>query len=145
MGLAEAIVQQAKIQQGGVLRSWRRVIAALRRRDEPSQGTPARSVPQGTMPLGKARSGATVRLREWSIDVPMARRFTELGLMPGAELTVLQNGRGPVLVRVGQSRIALGREMAARLFVTESRPADSEGAAVAALVEPGPSTAEEEA
>ena len=45
-------------------------------------------------------------------------RMTSLGFTPGAMVTVLQNfGRGPIIVRVRDARIALGRGEAGRVYV----------------------------
>lgn len=47
-------------------------------------------------------------------------RLAALGLVVGAHLEVLQNsGRGPVLVRVQNTRVALGRNEAAKVLVEE--------------------------
>jgi ferrous iron transport protein A len=45
-------------------------------------------------------------------------RMTALGFTPGADVTVLQNyGRGPLIARVRDARIALGRGEAGRVYV----------------------------
>ena len=45
-------------------------------------------------------------------------RLAALGLLPGAELEVIQNsGQGPFVVAVRGSRIVIGRGMAARILV----------------------------
>jgi ferrous iron transport protein A len=45
-------------------------------------------------------------------------RMTALGFTPGADVTVLQNyGRGPLIARVRDARIALGRGEARRVYV----------------------------
>ena len=45
-------------------------------------------------------------------------RMTSLGFTPGAEVTVVQNyGRGPLIARVRDARIALGRGEAGRIYV----------------------------
>jgi ferrous iron transport protein A len=45
-------------------------------------------------------------------------RLTALGLVAGAPIEVLQNrGRGPLLVRVRDARIALGRGEAVKVLV----------------------------
>jgi ferrous iron transport protein A len=48
----------------------------------------------------------------------LSRRLIALGLIPGAEVYVLQNrGRGPLIVEVHGARLALGRGQAARVSV----------------------------
>jgi ferrous iron transport protein A len=45
-------------------------------------------------------------------------RMTSLGFTPGAEVTIVQNfGRGPLIARVRDARIALGRGEAGRIYV----------------------------
>ena len=45
-------------------------------------------------------------------------RLTSLGFTPGAEINVVQNyGRGPLIVRVRGSRVALGRGEAQKIIV----------------------------
>ena len=48
----------------------------------------------------------------------LAQRAASMGIIPGTELEIIRAGRGgPVLVRVHQSRIVLGRGMAQRILV----------------------------
>jgi ferrous iron transport protein A len=50
-------------------------------------------------------------------------RMACLGFTPGAEVTVTQNfGRGPLIARVRDARIALGRGEAGRLLVRRRSP-----------------------
>ena len=45
-------------------------------------------------------------------------RMTSLGFTPGAEVTIVQNfGRGPLIARVRDARIALGRGEASKIHV----------------------------
>ena len=45
-------------------------------------------------------------------------RMATLGFTPGAEITVVQNfGRGPLIARVRDARIALGRGEAGKIHV----------------------------
>ncbi|MDI9370544.1 MAG: hypothetical protein GX181_03830 [Synergistaceae bacterium] len=46
-----------------------------------------------------------------------SRRLSELGIVPGAKVQVVQNGGGPLLLKVGESRFAIGRGMALKVFV----------------------------
>lgn len=46
------------------------------------------------------------------------RRLAEMGILPGATLTVLQNrGKGQCVVQVQNSRLVLGRGMAHKIHV----------------------------
>ena len=45
-------------------------------------------------------------------------RLAGLGVTPGVEVTVLQNfGRGPMIITVGETRIALGRGETSKVLV----------------------------
>ena len=47
-------------------------------------------------------------------------RLATLGFTPGAKLTMVQNfGRGPLIVNIRDTRIALGRGEAAKVHVTK--------------------------
>jgi len=47
-------------------------------------------------------------------------RLATLGFTPGAKLTMVQNfGRGPLIVSIRGTRIALGRGEAAKVYVTK--------------------------
>jgi len=51
----------------------------------------------------------------------MLSRMTALGFTPGADVMVVQNyGRGPLIARVRNARIALGRGEAERVYVRRS-------------------------
>ena len=48
----------------------------------------------------------------------MLSRMASLGFTPGAEVTIMQNfGRGPIIARVRDARIALGRGEASKIHV----------------------------
>ena len=81
-------------------------------------------------PLSKATSEndvvplSTMRAGEQGVVVDLAGgrgllcRMASLGFTPGAEVTVLQNyGRGPLIARVRDAHIALGRGEAGRLYM----------------------------
>ncbi len=45
-------------------------------------------------------------------------RMTAMGFTPGAHVTIVQNyGRGPLIARVRDARVALGRGEACRVYV----------------------------
>lgn len=74
---------------------------------------------EGTfIPLNALRTGEKGRIAELIGGHSLRNRMLALGLTPGAEVTVLQNyGRGPMLVRVRDIRVALGRGEAAKVLV----------------------------
>lgn len=69
-------------------------------------------------PLTGLAPGQTVCLDCIHAGKRLRRRLAELGLTPGVEMVVLQNNGGPLLLSVRDSRLALGRGMAAKVEVT---------------------------
>ncbi len=59
------------------------------------------------------------RARVVSIDTGcrLRTRLMQMGITPGAVLEVVDNTRGPIIVRVRGVTIALGRGMASRILV----------------------------
>ncbi len=48
----------------------------------------------------------------------MRRRMADLGILPGHELQVVRGGEwGPLIVLVGETRLALGQEVSRKIFV----------------------------
>lgn len=57
----------------------------------------------------------------FNIGTVEATRLVSLGFTPGAEISMSQNyGRGPLIVTVRGTRVALGRMEAASIFVQRS-------------------------
>ncbi len=70
------------------------------------------------VPLTLMRAGERGTIAELRGGHSLRNRMLALGLTPGAEVTVLQNyGRGPLLVRVRDVRIALGRGEAEKVLI----------------------------
>lgn len=74
--------------------------------------------PENILPLTDAAVGQPLRLVSISGGRQITHRLVEMGLTPGVPLKLLQNTRGPLLIAVRDSRIALGRGMAQKLTVT---------------------------
>jgi ferrous iron transport protein A len=69
------------------------------------------SIPQGNL----------VKLSALNVGRELASRMTSLGLTPGATLQVIQNhGRGPIIINIRGTHVALGRGEAEQLIVTPS-------------------------
>jgi ferrous iron transport protein A len=47
----------------------------------------------------------------------LRRHLLELGFVQGTEIRILKNERGPVIIALGESRIALGRGAAQKILV----------------------------
>ncbi len=70
------------------------------------------------MPLTYVTEGARAVLKSIDGGRQLRGRLAALGLLPGAEVEVVQNsGHGPFVLAVRGSRIVLGRGMAARILV----------------------------
>ena len=61
--------------------------------------------------------GQLVRLTKIMAGRKLTHRLTELGLTPGVHFEVLHDHGGPLLLAVRDSRLALGRGMASKIFV----------------------------
>jgi ferrous iron transport protein A len=72
--------------------------------------------PKG-FPLMMADEGAPMRILALRGGKTLSLRLTELGLNVGAEIQVVQRQGGGLLVARGESRIALGGGMAAKILV----------------------------
>lgn len=68
-------------------------------------------------PLMMADEGARVRIVALHGGKGSSMRLTELGLNVGSEVQVLQRQGGGLLIARGESRIALGGGMAAKILV----------------------------
>lgn len=75
-----------------------------------------------SFPLTMAGEGERVRIQSLQGGKGLAMRLTELGLNQGAEVRILQRQGGGLLVARGETRIALGGGMAARILVTVAAP-----------------------
>lgn len=73
--------------------------------------------PAHGFPLAMADEGAALRILALRGGKGLAMRLTELGLNVGTEIRVVQRQGGGLLVARGESRIALGGGMAAKILV----------------------------
>lgn len=74
----------------------------------------------GEARLSDCRQGTAVAYARVAAGHLLRSRLAAMGLVPGVRIRVIrQNGRGPVLIGVHGTRLALGRGMAERIFVRE--------------------------
>lgn len=76
--------------------------------------------PQATsvnFPLADAARGQALRLIQIDAGKRLTYRLTELGLTPGVELRIVHDSGGPLVLSVRDSRVAIGREMASKMWV----------------------------
>ncbi|MBW1783429.1 MAG: ferrous iron transport protein A [Deltaproteobacteria bacterium] len=71
-----------------------------------------------TMVLSKVDQGKEVTLAHIKGGRGMKSKLHSMGLVPGAAFTVLSRSRrGPVILRVKDTRLAIGQGMAQRMIV----------------------------
>lgn len=76
-------------------------------------------VPDAHMPLSTLPNGKVGVVRALTGGRGFVSRLAAMGFIPGTEVVVLQNfGRGPLIVSVRNTRVALGRGEAARIWVS---------------------------
>jgi ferrous iron transport protein A len=74
-----------------------------------------------SLPLSEIHAGECAVVLDFSSGNSIAGRLTSLGFTPGVEVQMSQNfGRGPLIVTVRGTRVALGRGEAAKICVERS-------------------------
>lgn len=72
------------------------------------------------MPLSDAPTGRPLRVEAVHGGHGLVMRLAGLGLTVGSNVrSLINNGRGPVLIVVRNSRLAIGRGLAARIMVAQ--------------------------
>ena len=69
------------------------------------------------LPIAFAEVGETVVIRKITGDEKVRQRLAELGFVVDEEVTVMSASHGNLIVKVKESRIALGMDMANRILV----------------------------
>lgn len=107
-------------------------LAGLRsgtRRSAPKDERAAELLAAGLLPLVDCPRDRDACLKCLHVDRCVVHRLLEMGLTPGTPVRVVQDAGGPMLVSVRGSRVALGRDLAARMWVelpaTDSRDPQS--------------------
>ena len=73
--------------------------------------------------LGAAESGRRLRVAGLAGGPALRTRLAALGLLPGTVVTILRRqGRGPLVLEVRGSRVALGRAVARHIQVVPAGP-----------------------
>ena len=75
-------------------------------------------VTEDGLSLSAVRTGESVQIQRLRGDHQFLSRLASLGFTPGAHLRVVQNyGHGPLIVSLRDTRVALGRGEATKIFV----------------------------
>ncbi|MDE6944578.1 MAG: ferrous iron transport protein A [Lachnospiraceae bacterium] len=69
------------------------------------------------MPLTLAKAGEPARIKKVGGKEETRRFLEKLGFVTGAAVTVVSTVGGSLIVNIKDSRIAIGRDMAARIMV----------------------------
>ncbi len=69
------------------------------------------------MPILMTRTGESVKVAGIAGRDSDRQRLGELGFIAGTPVTVMQARGGDMIVKIGDSRLALTREMAAKIMV----------------------------
>jgi len=72
------------------------------------------------VPLSFANQGVCVKIKDIIGGKDMCMKLKEMGFVDGMNIKVMRNDRGPIIVKVGESRIILGRGMANKVMVEVS-------------------------
>ncbi len=76
-----------------------------------------RPAEQGQKPLDQFQPGARIKIECVRCGLGFQRRLCELGLFDGAEVEIVKNDRfGPLIIKILNSKIALGRHQARRIY-----------------------------
>lgn len=70
------------------------------------------------MPLAFAKTGEEFEIVEMRGGMNFLKKVMEMGVYTGIKVRVISNpGNGPIIIALSDTRIALGRGMATRIFV----------------------------
>lgn len=69
------------------------------------------------MSLALAKNGETVTIRRVTGTDEVRQHLAELGFIPGEQVTVISQNGGNLIIQVKDSRIALDKTMANKIFI----------------------------
>ena len=69
------------------------------------------------MPLSMAKSGEVNQIKRIGGKEETRRFLESLGFVPGGEITVISKISGSVIVNIKESRVAISREMANKIYI----------------------------
>lgn len=70
------------------------------------------------MNLAFAPFGTGLKIEKVDVNEKLKRHLENLGFLPGAEVQSLYDNNGDVIVRLGNTRLALGKSVAIKIYVT---------------------------
>lgn len=88
----------------------------------PFSGEEKGSSAEEAVPISTLRAGESGIVKSYTGGRGMLGRCLSMGFTPGSPVRMIENyGRGPILVSVCDSEVALGREIAGRIMVSRKR------------------------
>ncbi len=79
------------------------------------------SVNTQAIPLGFLGPGRSGTMKGTAGGVGLRRRLSDMGVTPGSKIKVIKNDSlGPLIISVGDTRLAIGRGMALQISVEET-------------------------
>ena len=69
------------------------------------------------MPLSIAPRGTTLKIMKTPVDEKVKRHLANLGILVGAEITMLNEQAGDVIVKVKDCKLALNKQLTTRIMV----------------------------
>lgn len=72
-----------------------------------------------SLPLAGLNNGELGRVERIVAGGQATKRLYEMGFNTGAEVKVIKNDRGPIIVALGSNKIALGRGLAEKMIVAK--------------------------
>ena len=72
-------------------------------------------------PLTMAKTGEDMYIKKVDVREDLCQFLANLGFIPGSQITIITKIGGNVIVNIKESRVAVSREMAAKIYVCESQ------------------------
>jgi len=71
------------------------------------------------MPLNFVGTGKFAKIKSVQGGEGMCKKIMEMGMSTGAIIKIMKNDSGPLIVKVGETRLVLGRGMAQKIMANE--------------------------
>ena len=72
-----------------------------------------------SMPLNFVGIGKLAEINSVQGSESICKKIMEMGMSTGAIIKIMKNDSGPIIVKVGETRLVLGRGMAQKVMVRE--------------------------
>lgn len=77
---------------------------------------------KNVLPLGFLQNGRTGIVKDLNGGHGIRHRLTEMGLVHDTKIRMIKNDlNGPLIISLGEGRLALGRGMATRIMIEEDK------------------------